>query len=416
MNRVPIVVPEVLMPKKDLENPCPCQDKPMETLFKRGVVFWMKAIGDAVAESEVVCELEIEKKTAELKSPASGVLAEQTVADGCNFSADDILGYIETEFEEPKPTFARTDEKSPIALYLLSGFLGSGKTTLLKHLLAGQAGGRIGVIVNEFGDVGIDGSLLFSSGVQMVEISGGSIFCACLKDGFIRTLKAFNDRPIDTLYIENSGMSDPSSMNRLLTNLAPYLKRPYEYRGSACMVDCTSFVKYVEAFMPLERQVEASTLVILNKTDLCSREQIEAARSEVLSINPNALLIEAVRANVPIEILREKLWNSGFDKQSVNAVNNRPETVVIQDADNLFAPDGVRAFCDAISGVALRIKGFFATTDGMYYVDVSSCIVCIEKTDVSYAVDKGRTKIVVIAKSGTSRQFVLDAWAAEAKG
>ncbi len=96
MSLVPITVPDLLMPKKDLENPCSCQDRPMETLFKRGLVFWIKSTGDVVAKSETICELEIEKKTALLDAPASGILVERRIEDGGAFSHGDILGYIDS--------------------------------------------------------------------------------------------------------------------------------------------------------------------------------------------------------------------------------------------------------------------------------------------------------------------------------
>lgn len=409
MSRIPIVVPDFLMSKKDLEDPDAPQNRPIETLFKNGLVFWMKQPGDAVAEGETVCELEIEKKTAELEAPAGGVLAEQCIADGGDFAYGDVLGYIDSEAEPV--VRERPRGEGPIALYVLSGFLGSGKTTLLKRLLEGYAGARIGVIVNEFGEVGIDGALLAPGGVKMVEITGGSIFCACLKDGFIRTLKAFSEQPIDTLFVENSGMSDPSSMNRVLKNLAPYLRRPYEYRGSICMIDCTSFVKYAEAFLPLERQVEASAFVVLNKTDLCPREQIEAARSEVLSINPDAFVVEAVRADVPLELLKAQLHNGGYDEKSLNTAENRPETVIIQDAEGVFAPERVEAFCRSVADVAMRIKGFFISPDGPCYLDVSSGIVGVERANSSSLGRTPCTRIVVIARKGTGSRRITDAWA-----
>ncbi len=306
--------------------------------------------------------------------------------------------------------------EGPISLCLISGFLGSGKTTLLRRLLKGAARSRVGVIVNEFGEVGIDGTLLAADGLRMVEINGGSIFCACLKDGFIRTLKAFSEQPIDTLFVENSGMSDPSSMNRVLKELAPYLSRPYDYRGSICLVDCTSFTKYVEAFLPLERQVEASTLVVLNKADLCMREQVDAARNEVLAINPDAVIVEAVRANVPVDMLWRTLLNNGFDEKSLNTTQNRPESIVIQDAENCFARECVEVFCRSIADVAIRVKGFFASPEGLHYVDVSSGIFTTEPANLSSIGGTLCTRIVVIAPGGTDRRKIIEAWVAASSG
>lgn len=95
--RVEIRVPEKAMPKKDLENPCPCQDRPVNMKKKKGVLTWMKDIGDAVTEGEVICEAEVEKKALEFKAPATGILCEICIEDEEKFGIDDILGYIEVQ-------------------------------------------------------------------------------------------------------------------------------------------------------------------------------------------------------------------------------------------------------------------------------------------------------------------------------
>lgn len=303
-------------------------------------------------------------------------------------------------------------ESGPISLYLISGFLGSGKTTLLRRILDGYAGGRVGVIVNEFGEIGIDGTLLATAGIRMVEINGGAIFCACLKDDFVKTLKAFGEQPVDTIFIENSGMSDPSSMNRLLADLAPYLKRPFDYRGSICLVDCTSFTKYADVFLPLERQVEASTFVVLNKTDLCAPGQVEAAEDKVREINPDAFVTRAVHADVPLNLMRERVWNSGWDERSMNRVNNRPESIELEDAEGLYLPADVEVFCRSLEDAAMRIKGFFAALDGSYYVDVSSGILDIRRDELAQGGISRGARIVVIARGGTDCAGIAEAWSA----
>lgn len=70
-------------------------------------------------------------------------------------------------------------------IILLTGFLGAGKTTLLSRLLTGEMDGKVGVLVNEFGDIGIDGRLIHHADAQMIELNKGSIFCACLKSSFM---------------------------------------------------------------------------------------------------------------------------------------------------------------------------------------------------------------------------------------
>lgn len=106
----------------------------------------------------------------------------------------------------------------PIKLYLLTGFLGAGKTTMLLSLLngGGVAGKKIGVIQNEFGKLSIDGALLQRGDIEMQEISNGSIFCSCLKLQFVSALAEMSKQGLDMLFVESSGLADPSNLEEIL--------------------------------------------------------------------------------------------------------------------------------------------------------------------------------------------------------
>lgn len=396
MNKISITIPAFLFPKRDLENPCDCEDIPIETRYKNGRVFWLKKEGDMVEEQEPICELEMEKKTATLPAPAAGVLAKHAVEEGGEFSADSVLGFIQ-------------EERPPIRLYLISGFLGSGKTTLLQRLLQGYAGQRIGVIVNEFGQVGIDGTLVQDQEVKVVEINNGSIFCACLKDGFVRTLKALSEQPIDLLFIENSGMADPSSINRTLTGLAPYLPRPYEYRGSLCVVDSLTFLRYADMFMPVKNQILASSLVLINKTDLCDAATLEQVTAKVNALNPDALAIPTTYADLPLEIFESKLFNNRYEGESSNTPGSRPTAYLLEDEGHHYHPDDVAAFCEEEGKELWRIKGFFPTAQELYHLDMASGQVDLRPLrSGAYT----RTQIVLIGPPDMDPDTLSKAWLA----
>ncbi|MBR3260906.1 MAG: GTP-binding protein, partial [Firmicutes bacterium] len=115
-----------------------------------------------------------------------------------------------------------------IKLIMLTGFLGSGKTTLLQKLIDEYAGHRIGVLINEFGAVSIDSELVEGNGIDMTELSNGSIFCACLKDKFVEALVELSGKDIDYLFIEASGLADPANMEDILKGLEKHLDRRYD--------------------------------------------------------------------------------------------------------------------------------------------------------------------------------------------
>lgn len=99
--RVPIVVPDQAMPKKDPDavNLCPCMTKPVKLHYKICTMTWRKEVGELVTAGEVVCEGEVEKKALEFTAPCDGVLVEQCIGDDDEFTAGITLGYIETEGE-----------------------------------------------------------------------------------------------------------------------------------------------------------------------------------------------------------------------------------------------------------------------------------------------------------------------------
>lgn len=287
-------------------------------------------------------------------------------------------------------------EQAPIRLYLINGFLGSGKTTFLRLLIEAFRDVRLGVLVNEFGSIGIDGALVSRNGIQLVEVNRGSIFCACIKDGFVRTLKVFSQQPIDTLLIESSGMADPAGMTRILEGLASHLDRPYQYAGNICLVDCTTFADHVDILMPLQNQVASADFIIVNKTDLVDAEQLDEVHTLIRQFNREAPVYNTVYAKVPRSILEHDIQIRRYAGEGTNTPYNRPNTYTLL-SDAKLTEEQLQRFCKLLSGKIFRFKGFLRNTEnGFWYVDgvgdqysirpasfgdgiapQSGCIVCI---------------------------------------
>jgi len=287
----------------------------------------------------------------------------------------------------------------PIKLYLIGGFLGAGKTTFLRSLMEDMKATRMGVLVNEFGSIGVDGTLIESSGVSMVEINNGSIFCACLKDGFVKALKAFTDQPVDALLIETSGMADPAGMRNIIKNLSPYISRQYEYHGLICLVDCTTFLRYSEVLAPLIGQVAEADYIIVNKTDLVDRATIANIHEKIRKFNNSALIYDTVFAQIPLPLPDVKSEEKpDLVRESSNSPNSRPAVYTLE---TNTAPDAqqLTSFCKAIEDVALRIKGFIKTSEEWLHVDSVGKEISVEltklKRDLPY-----RGKLVIIGYDG----------------
>ena len=256
-----------------------------------------------------------------------------------------------------------------IELYLLSGFLGAGKTTLLRQLVRAFPQQRLGVLVNEFGGLGFDGTEFRTGGIRLAEINGGSIFCACLKDGFVRTLKVFSEQPIDALLIENSGMADPSAMPRLLEGLRPYLKRDFLYRGNICLVDGLTFFDYADVLEPVRNQVACADAIVVNKIDLLDQDTLTELHTALRALNPDAPMLDTVFAQVPMEFLHRALPGGRAPGPGSNIPGNRPAVFSLQ-AEGVCTAAQAERFHSLLAGLLIRLKGFAKTEGG--WLDVQA--------------------------------------------
>ena len=174
-------------------------------------------------------------------------------------------------------------------LYLITGFLGAGKTTFLKNFVRQFGSRRLFLIINDFGKVGVDGALLEKVNAVKAEISNGSIFCACRLDKFQEALhQALEEKP-EVILVEASGLADPTGVEKV-RGLPEF--SGITYSGSVCLVDTPRLEKVIHTARVLPKQLRVSSLILLNKTDLTTPEQLETTRETVRQCNPLAVLRE----------------------------------------------------------------------------------------------------------------------------
>lgn len=192
------------------------------------------------------------------------------------------------------------DEKARILL--LAGFLGSGKTTLLKRILSWEADlSNSVVLVNEFGDIGIDGALLKDSGSDVIELTSGCICCtlsADLKRSLEDIWKRFRPKRI---FIESSGVADPAAIVTALRE--PLLMRSMRI-GKVITVLDADFWEAREVFGPLfYSQLEMADLILLNKIDTQEKEKISQYLKEMHELLPDTQVVPTIRCNIDPETL-----------------------------------------------------------------------------------------------------------------
>lgn len=173
---------------------------------------------------------------------------------------------------------------------ILTGFLGSGKTTLLNRVLREEHGVRCAVIVNEFGEVGLDGDLLQQASQDFVKMDNGCL-CCVLNDELVKTIAELAKRnDFDKVIVETTGVADP------LPIAWPFLRQEFDERfrfaGIVTVVDCLHFEQMLQAGEETRLQIERADFLYLSKTDLATPEQLHAIQNAVVKINPNARLVQ----------------------------------------------------------------------------------------------------------------------------
>ena len=253
-------------------------------------------------------------------------------------------------------------------LILLTGFLGAGKTTLLNQLLKAFDGHKIGVLMNEFGDISVDGALIKSTkSINLLEITGGSIFCACLKENFIEGLAKLLEYDLEYVFVETSGVADPSNIGTILSLVEKLTGKRYDYRGSLCIVDALNFEETCDNLPALKRQIAYASAVIINKVDLQTREDIETIKNMIRIINSTATIVEAIYCAVDIPNLLGHIPRQPQFQENISTWW-RPKTIRIMSKEELRYVDFQKMLRDlALS--AYRIKGFARTDHGPVMVN-----------------------------------------------
>jgi len=224
---------------------------------------------------------------------------------------------------------------SNIPVSVITGFLGSGKTTLLSALLKQEIMKNTAVIINEFGEVGLDHSFIETTDESIVELQNGCICCTIQEDlkstllDLIKKLERNSIPYFNRVVIETTGLADPVPIiHTLMTSLD--LNRVYSIDGIITLVDSVNAEDTYNNHEEAVKQTALADKIILSKTDLTKKLIINSIKNRIRKINPKANIIESNKNNIPLtELLNLNDYdplNKSWDAKKWLAIEKYNET------------------------------------------------------------------------------------------
>ncbi|MCA1753340.1 MAG: GTP-binding protein [Spirochaeta sp.] len=256
--------------------------------------------------------------------------------------------------------------EEPLPITLVTGFLGSGKSTYINRILQAYSGRRIGLVVNEFGEVGLEANILEASTDDIVELSGGCMCCLLRKDlrEAVRRLLR-NDAGLERIIVEASGLSDPVPVQQTFENAR--FGRPVQLESVICMVDQVSFLEHRVDFEILDHQVRTADFVLITKSE--QSPESAALLEEVLGELAPQVPKFHVGEEPPLALLVGVDTSFGVDTTSGNRQEYKHESGVQQlwfESMYPFDPERLKKFFSELPPGVVRGKGvlYLANKDG----------------------------------------------------
>jgi G3E family GTPase len=206
------------------------------------------------------------------------------------------------------PAAAQTAGKTPVTV--LTGYLGAGKTTLLNRILTEDHGKKYAVIINEFGEIGIDNDLVVGADEEVFEMSNGCV-CCTVRGDLIRVLSGLMKRKgkFDAIIVETTGLADPAPVAQTFF-VDDDVKAKTQLDSVTTVVDAKHLPLRLQDSKEAAEQIAFADQIILNKTDLVSEAELREVEEAIRTLNPLAPIHRTQRSQVPLEAI---LGRRSFD-------------------------------------------------------------------------------------------------------
>ncbi|OQX85612.1 hypothetical protein B6D60_07540 [candidate division KSB1 bacterium 4484_87] len=257
----------------------------------------------------------------------------------------------------------------PIPILLLTGYLGAGKTTLLNHLLnlPSIRSKKIALIINEFGSLGVDGSLIQPGDFDKFELNKGSLFCICIKTDFIKTLDTIaNEVKPDLVIIEATGVAETSDLEEFIDS--PNLQEQFEISANVGLVDAENFVKILPFMRAARSQVEWADGIVINKIDKVEPFAVDELEKVLRDLNPHAPIVRVSFGQIPDDFL-----GTLTHQRKRGAMATMPPGNIYAlsfQTDEKIDAESFRELLSELGTKILRLKGTVAFEKGRRFVEV----------------------------------------------
>lgn len=203
-------------------------------------------------------------------------------------------------------------DKIPVTV--LTGYLGAGKTTLLNRILSEEHGKRYAVIVNEFGEVGIDNELVVGADEEVFEMNNGCI-CCTVRGDLIRIIEGLMKRKgkFDAIIVETTGLADPAPVAQTFF-VDEEVQENARLDAVVTVADAKWLSERLKDAPEAKNQIAFADVILLNKTDLVTPEEADEVEARIRGINPYARIIRTVKSRVPLD---EVLDRGSFDLERI---------------------------------------------------------------------------------------------------
>ena len=207
--------------------------------------------------------------------------------------------------------------KAPVAI--LTGFLGSGKTTLLNRWLRAPGMSRTVVVVNEFGEIGLDHELIEAADDSVVLLANGCLCCA-MRGDLVRALDDVHRQrrgAFDRIVVETSGLAQPGPLIQLVTG-EPRLRQRFVLDSVLATVDAVNAAATLAAHDEARQQVALADVVLVTKLDLAGAADLQALRAQIAALNPTAEVLDVRAAATPSGLLGRSVPDSADFRRAID--------------------------------------------------------------------------------------------------